>query len=79
MISFETTEPKGPCQEIVSYIHFNDSSKEPAIRAWNYNPLYKIRPIFDYILDKCKTNFRPSKNISVDDGMIASELYLATA
>ena len=30
-----------------------------------------MRPIFDYILNKCKTNFKPTKNISVDEGMIA--------
>ena len=32
---------------------------------------YKVRPIFDYILNKWKTNFKPTKNISVDEGMIA--------
>ena len=37
----------------------------------NYDRLYKIRPIFDYILNKCKTNFKPNENISVDEGMIA--------
>ena len=62
---------KNRYEELVCYIHFNDSSKEPPRGDANYNRLYKIRPIFDYILNKCKSNFKPTKNISVDEGMIA--------
>ena len=65
------TMPKNRYEELVSYLHFNDSSQGPARGDANYDRLYKVRPIFDYILNKCKTNFKPTKNISVDEGMIA--------
>ena len=65
------TMPKNRYEELVSYPHFNDSSQEPARGDANYDRLYKVTPIFDYILNKCKTNFKPTKNTSGDEGMFA--------
>ena len=67
---------KNTYQETVCFIHFNGSSKEPAIGDANYNHLYKIRQNFSLYP---KTNFKPSTSISVDDGMITFGLYFATA
>ena len=62
--------PKNRFQEISCYLHFNDSSTEPARGTPGFDHLYKIRPIFNSVLAKCQSNFQPTKNLSVDEGMI---------
>ena len=57
-------------QEISCYLHFNDSSREPARGTPGFDRLFKIRPIFNSVLGKCQSNFLPTKNLSVDEGMI---------
>lgn len=44
---------------------------EPECRTPLFDHLYKVRTIFDPIQQKCQTNFGPSKNLSVDEGMIS--------
>ena len=62
---------KNRFEEISQYIHFNDSSQEPPRGADNYDRLFKVRPILDNILEKIQNVFEPSKNLSIDEGMIA--------
>ena len=62
---------KNRFEEITCYLHFNDSSVEPARGTPGFDRLYKIRPIFNSILGNCQTKFKPTKNLSVDEGMIA--------
>ena len=57
--------------EELSYLNFSDSTKEPARGDVNYNRLFKVRTVIDYVRGKCENNLNPSKNISVDEGMIA--------
>ena len=61
---------KNRFEEIGSYLHFNDSSVEPARGTLGFDCLYKIRPIFNSILGNCQTKFKPTKNLSADEGMI---------
>ena len=50
---------------------FSDSTKEPACSAENFYCLLKVRTVIDYVRSRCQNNFKPTKNISVDEGMIA--------
>ena len=61
---------KNRFEELSCYLHFNDSSKEPARGDRDYDRLYKVRTVLDYVRGKCEGNFMPSKNISVDEGMV---------
>lgn len=61
---------KNRFKEISCYLHLNDSSKEYARDDANYDRLYKVRSILDYVNRKCRGNFKPTKNISVDEGMV---------
>ena len=61
---------KNRFEELSCYLHFNDSSKEPTRGDRDYDRLFKVRPILDYVRSKCGGNFLPTKNISVDEGMI---------
>ena len=41
---------KNRFEELSCYLHFNDSSKEPARGDRDYDRLYKVRTILDYVL-----------------------------
>lgn len=64
------TMAKSRFEEIRCYLHFGDSSREPARGDANYDRLFKVRSVLDYVRNKCNNNFKPTKNISVDEGMI---------
>ena len=61
---------KNRFEEIGCYLHFIDSSVEPARGTPGFDRLYKIRPIFNSTLGNCQTKFQPTNNLSVDEGMI---------
>ena len=61
---------KNRFEEISQHLHFSDSTKEPARGAVNYDRLFKVRTVIDYVRGRCQNNFKPTKNISVDEGMI---------
>ncbi|XP_044585038.1 piggyBac transposable element-derived protein 4-like [Cotesia glomerata] len=52
------------------YLHFNDNKKMPPLKSPDYDRLYKIRPLLN-ILDKFKYFYRPDRDLSVDEAMIA--------
>ena len=62
--------PKNRFQEISCYLHFNDSTNELPRGAPGYDRLFKISPILNHVRSKCQQSFKPSQNISVDEGMI---------
>lgn len=61
---------KNRFEELSCYLHFSDSSREPGRGDRDYDRLFKVRTVLDYVRNKCETNFLPSKNISVDEGMV---------
>lgn len=65
------TMTKNRFEELSCYLHFSDSTKEPARGDVNYDRLFQVRTVIDYVRGKCENNLNPSKNISVDEGMIA--------
>ena len=62
---------KNRFEEISQYLHFNDSTREPAKGTPGYDRLYKCRPILFNILQNVQRAYYPGKNISIDEGMIA--------
>lgn len=62
--------PKNRFQEISCYLHFNDSTCEPAHNTPGFDRLYKIRPILNSVLNKCRSNFKPTENLSIHEGVI---------
>ena len=66
----KATMTKNRFEELSCYLHFSNSSKEPARGDANYNSLFKVRAVLDYVRSKCENNFKPTKNIAVDEGMI---------
>ena len=68
---------KNRFEKLCQYLHFSDTTKEPKRGEPNYDRLFKIRPVLNNVLDKAKNTYEPSKNISVDKGMIAFKGRLA--
>ena len=62
---------KNHFEEITRFLHFNDSSTEPPRGNELHDRLYKVRPILNTFNQKMLTLYKPKKNISVDEGMIA--------
>ena len=53
-------------QLIQMYLHFNDNNAA----GTNEDSLYKIRTIFDTVVNNFRTNFIPDREISLDEGML---------
>ena len=55
---------------IMRYLQLNDSEKQPEKGDTNYDRLYKIRPIYNEIINNFKTSYIPQQNISIDESII---------
>ncbi|XP_052826863.1 piggyBac transposable element-derived protein 4-like [Octopus bimaculoides] len=56
--------------KISQYLHLIDSANAPSKNDPNYDPLYKVRPVIDLLVNSYKTEYLPRKNLSVDETMI---------
>ncbi|KAG8269740.1 hypothetical protein J6590_108806 [Homalodisca vitripennis] len=56
--------------KILRFLHLNDNEKLPDKGSPDFDKLFKIRPLLDYVNNKCQTMFQPSRNLSVDESMI---------
>lgn len=52
--------------QITRYLHFSDNTKINE----NCDRLYKIEPVYNYLLEKFKTVYTPHQNLSLDEAMI---------
>ena len=48
---------------LMSYLHLNDSEKQPARGSPNFDCQYKLRPFLDMIINSFKAMYIPHKNI----------------
>ncbi|XP_038160757.1 piggyBac transposable element-derived protein 2 [Cyprinodon tularosa] len=69
-----------PCRRFLAIsrgLHMNDPAKEAANNlkkgTRGYDRLFKIRPLYDQILEACHTYFHPHQHISIDERMVASK------
>ena len=62
---------KNRFEEISQFLHLNDTSREPAREEANFDRLYKCHPALTAVLRNVQRCYLPTKNISVDEGMIA--------
>ncbi|XP_060863344.1 piggyBac transposable element-derived protein 4-like [Metopolophium dirhodum] len=55
---------------LLSHIHFNDNQLLPKRGEANYDKLYKIRPLLDYIGQNFFNSYRPHRDVAVDEAMV---------
>ena len=65
------TMPRNCFQEISQFLHFADSTKNPARGEKGYDRLFKVRPVLNATLENSQRCYSPNKHIAVDEGMIA--------
>ena len=62
---------KNRFEELSQYLHFSNSETEPQRGEENFDRLYKVRSLLSGILENSQKAYEPSKNLSIDEGMIA--------
>ena len=62
--------PRNRFAKISLYLHLNDKRRELPRGHANREKLFKVRPILDSIVEAMKSEYRPSKNVSIDEAMI---------
>ena len=62
--------PRNRFAKISQYLHLNDKRRELPRGHANHDKLFKVRPILDSIVEAMKSEYRPSKNVSIDEAMI---------
>ncbi|XP_015375252.1 PREDICTED: piggyBac transposable element-derived protein 4-like, partial [Diuraphis noxia] len=56
---------------ILRFLHLNDNLSMPKRGHVNYDKLYKVRPLINKLNEKFFSNFNPSRNIAIDESMVA--------
>ena len=67
---------KNRFEENSQYMHFSDSTQEPQHGDDGYDRLFKVRQIMNMVLSNFKRVYNPSKNMSINEGMIAYKDHL---
>ena len=62
---------KNRFKELSQYLHFSNSATEQQHGEDNYDRLYKVRPVLLKVLENIQKVYEPSKNLSIDEEMIA--------
>ena len=62
--------PRNRFAKISQYLHLNDKRRELPRGHANHNKLFKVRPLLDSVVEAIKSEYRPSKNVSIDEAMI---------
>ena len=70
-VGIKKVMPRKRFQEVSNFLHFHDSLLEVARGNPGHDKLFKVRPVLTYVRSKFETNFSPTKNIAVDEGMVA--------
>ena len=55
---------------IMRFLHLNDSTQYVPKGQTGYDPLYKIRPFVNKLLDRFKQSYTPGRELSIDESMI---------
>ena len=76
-VGIKKVMPRNRFQEIGNFLHFHDSSLEVAHGNPGHDKLFKVRPVLTYVRSNFETNFSPTKNIAVDEGMVAFRARLS--
>jgi hypothetical protein len=63
--------PRNRYEQLNRFLHVSDRSVEPPIGSANYDKIYKVRDVMDYVQKKFVKYSNPSCAQSVDEGMIS--------
>jgi len=55
---------------LITFFHLADNEAAPAVGSPSHSPLWKLGPMYLNIIHRFSTMYKPSQNISVDEGMV---------
>ena len=64
---FNECMPRNRFQIITSFLHFNDNARLPENTE---DKLYKVRPVYDVIVNRWRDLYNLGEHISIDEGML---------
>ena len=56
--------------KLSKYFHLNSNANQLPREDVNHNKLFKVRPLRDRVIERCQTELRPERDLSVDEAMI---------
>ena len=56
--------------KLTQYLHLRDNTNQPQRGQPNFDPLYKIRPVIDMLPASYQQEYRPRRELSVDEGVV---------
>ena len=62
--------PRNRFAKISQYLHLNDKSRELPRGDANHDKLFKVRLILDSVVSSIRSEYRPQKNLAIDEAMI---------
>ena len=57
-------------KKVSQYLHVNDKNRELPRGDANHDKLYKVRPLLDSVVSSIRSEYRPTKNVSINEAMI---------
>ena len=58
-------------QKVMQYLHISDRASELPQNDPNHDKLYKIRPVLEMVNETFRDHYKPSKNQTIYEGMVA--------
>ncbi|XP_058509216.1 piggyBac transposable element-derived protein 4-like [Solea solea] len=63
---FSKTMSRNRFQMIWRFLHYNNNNESQDAT----DKMYKVRPVLNYIVEKCRELYQPGQNICIDEGMM---------
>lgn len=67
---FKKTMTKNRFLLLLRFLHFNDNTLQIPRGHGGYDPLFKIRPVYDYLRKRFKDLYTPEQRLSLDESTI---------
>ena len=68
--SFQDAMPRDRFLNLLSFIHLVDNEQAIPRSQDGFDPLYKIRPIYDIVSSRFRDLYRPTQHVCIDEAMV---------
>ena len=70
-IGIKKTFTSNRYQKVMQHLHISDRASELPRNDPNHDKLHKIRPVLEMVNETFRDHYKPSKNQTIDEGMVA--------